>query len=177
MINIWFEPHSTTLDNEAKIASGWNDVDLSAKGFQESEELTKRAAERNIEVIFCSDLQRAVKSAVPSARELRIPIYPDKRLRECNYGDFTQKPSDIVTAEKPKRISEPFPNGESYQQTMDRMKSFLDYLKKDFDSKTVMIIGHRATHYGLDHHILGKPVEDCINENWVWQAGWNYEIR
>ena len=42
MITIWFEPHKTSLDNEAGLASGWNDVDLSPLGVEQLEECAER---------------------------------------------------------------------------------------------------------------------------------------
>jgi broad specificity phosphatase PhoE len=177
MITIWFEPHSTTTDNEARKASGWNDVDLSAKGLEQTFELVKRSRDRNIDAIFCSDLQRTVKTAIPSANELHLPIYPDARLRECDYGDYTLKDKDMVDAERAKRLSEPFPNGESYEQCIERMVSFLKDLKAKFDGKTVLIIGHRATHFGLDHIVNKEPLIDCVTRHWDYQPGWKYELN
>lgn len=176
-MKIWFEPHATSLDNEAGVASGWNDVDLSAIGTAQAAELTSRCRERGVDLIFCSDLQRAVKTAIPAAEAMGIPIYVDKRLRECDYGDFTQKQKDLVANEKSKRIDKPFPNGESYSQVLKRMGQFIDYLKTNFKGKTVLIIGHRATHYGLDYWISGRPLIDSVTEDWQWQPGWEYELE
>ena len=81
MIKVWFEPHSTSIDNEDGRASGWNDVDLSAKGRLESLDLIERCRSRGLFAIFCSDLQRAVKTAVPIAAVLHLPLFLDKRLR------------------------------------------------------------------------------------------------
>lgn len=177
MVNIWFEPHSTTTDNEAGLASGWNDIDLSDLGREQVFQPVERSRERGIEAIFSSDLQRAVKSAVPTADELDIPIYIDRRLRECNYGDLTQASKQDVDSQKVQRISETFPNGESYEDCMERMKLFLDWLKANFDGKTVMIVGHRATQYGLEHHIHGKSIEECVTEPWTYKPGWLYELQ
>lgn len=177
MIKIWFEPHATTLDNEAKRASGWNDVDLSEKGKQDAKDMVERCRSRGLYAIFCSDLQRAVKTATPSAEALHISIYPDSRLRECNYGDFTLKPSEVIEKERRKRITKPFPDGESYTQCMERMGNFFEWLKTNFDGETVQIIGHRATHYGLEYFINDKPLEVCVAEHWQWQPGWEYELR
>lgn len=98
------------------------------------------------------------------------------RLRECNYGDLTQKQSEIIDAQKPQRISTPFPHGESYTQTTARMKSFLDDLKKNYDGKRVMVIGHRATQYGIEHVLNGVPLEKLVTTHFKWQPGWRYEI-
>jgi len=140
MITIWFESHATTTDNEAKLASGWNDVDLSELGKGQTMQPIERSQHRNIQVIFTSDLQRAVKTGVPTANKMGIPIYIDNRLRECNYGDFSQSP------------------------------------KKQVDEQKAQRIGHRATQYGLEHHILGKTLQQCVTEPWTYQPGWKYEV-
>lgn len=180
MIEIWFESHGTTVDNEAKLSSGWNDVDLSELGRVQAKELVERARERGIDIIFCSDSQRSVKSAVPTAEALHIPIYVDARLRECDYGDMTRNPSSEIEKERAGRIDTPFPNGESYRQCMERMGGFCKDLKRDFDGKTILIIGHRATQYGFEVYGAGKTIEECIaekNEHWRWQPGWQYQLQ
>lgn len=177
MIKIIFEAHATTVDNEAGRASGWNDVDLSELGFEQAEQLKYRYLDIDVDAILPSDLQRAVKTAVPLSSYRHIPMFPDSRLRECNYGDLTQAPKAEVDSQRPERITEPFPNGESYQDCMKRMKDFLDWLKQNFDGKTVLIIGSRATHFGLDHHINGMSILKAVSQKFVWQPGWEYELK
>lgn len=174
MVEIIFEPHGTTFDNEAHLASGHNDAALSPLGIRQSREMGERYKNDHFDAIFCSDLQRAYKSAEIGFGGKWV-IIKDARLRECNYGDFTQKPGDVVATEKPKRIHEPFPNGESYEQTTARIKSFLNDLIKNYDGKRVMIIGHRATQYGLENLINGILLEEVIPAPWKWQPGWKYQ--
>lgn len=176
MVIIVFEAHGTTLDNELHKSSGWNDVELSPIGIKQSKEMGERYRHDHFDAIFCSDLQRSVDSAKIGFGD-RFPVVVDKRLRECDYGDMTQWPSEQVDAEKPKHITEPFPNGESYDQASLRIKSFLDELKRDYEGKRVMIIGHRATQYGLEHWILGKPLPEVITAPWKWQPGWTYKLQ
>lgn len=176
MINIIFEAHGTTFDNEAHLSSGHNDVALSPLGIKQSKEMGERYANDHFDAIFCSDLQRAYKSA-EIGFGTKWPIIQDARLRECNYGDFTQNPSELVDTQKPLRINEPFPNGESYTQTTARMKSFLDDLLKNYQGKRIMIIGHRATQYGLDHLINGVPLEKLVTSHFKWQPGWEYTFE
>lgn len=175
-VEIIFEAHGTTYDNEAHLSLGHNDVELSPLGVEQSKEMGKRYAGDHFDAIFCSDLQRAYKSAEIAFGD-KYPIIKDARLRECDYGDLTQRPSDEVTPEKPKHIHEPFPNGESYEQTSERMKSFLQDLSSDYDDKRVMIIGHRATQYGLEHWIKGLSLEEIIPAPWQWQPGWAYSLE
>jgi broad specificity phosphatase PhoE len=176
MITIIFEAHGTTFDNEAHLSSGHNDVALSPLGEQQSREMGERYKDDHFDAIFVSDLQRAVRSAEIGFGD-KWPIVKDSRLRECDYGDLTQHPSEEVEVEKPKRIHEPFPNGESYEQTTDRIRSFLADLAKNYDGKRVMIIGHRATQYGLDNLINGIPLEQLVSAKFKWQPGWEYKFN
>ncbi len=175
MLTIIFEAHGTTFDNEAHLSSGHNDVALSPLGEKQSLEMGERYKDDRFDAIFVSDLQRAVRSA-EMGFGTKWPIIKDARLRECNYGDFTQHPSEEVDIQKPLRINEPFPNGESYTQTTERMKSFLEDLKKNYDGKRVMIIGHRATQYGLDNIINDVSLEKLTTTHFKWQPGWKYNF-
>lgn len=175
MITIIFEAHGTTFDNEAHLSSGHNDVELSPLGIQQSKEMGERYKDDHFDAIFCSDLKRAYNSAEIGFGD-KWPIIQDARLRECNYGDYTQHPSEEVDIQKPQRINEPFPNGESYEQTIARMKSFLEDLLKDYKDKRVMIIGHRATQYGLDNLINGVSLEELTTSKFKWQPGWTYNL-
>jgi 2,3-bisphosphoglycerate-dependent phosphoglycerate mutase len=184
MVSIIFEVHATTEDNENKVSSGWYDVQLSLSGRQEAKELGERYKNKVPDVVFCSDLGRSLQTAAiafggdPLFADPNL-IFVDWRLRECNYGDFTGKDKEFMNKERFKRISKSFPNGESFEQANARMKSFLEDLKKRWNGKNVLIIGHRATHYGLETYASGKSLEQCLQESltWKWQPGWEYKIK
>jgi broad specificity phosphatase PhoE len=57
------------------------------------------------------------------------------------------------------------------------MKSFLDELKKNYDGKRVMVIGHRATQYGIENYVNGVPLETLVTTKFKWQPGWGYEVK
>lgn len=177
MVKIFFESHGTTYDNENDVSSGHADTKLSPLGKSQAKELGERYKDKHLDAIFCSDLSRSYETGEIAFGEKGIPIIKDKRLRECDYGDFTQHPSKEVKALKKKYIKTPFPNGESYEQTAERMKDFLTNLLLNYDGKTVMIIGHRATQYGLEHWIRGIRLEKIVIAPWQWQPGWTYQLK
>lgn len=174
-MKIYFAAHSTSKDNEAGIASGWKDVELSELGVQQSKELGERFKDIKIDLICCSDLKRAVDT-VKIAFGDKMPVIIDKRLRELNYGDFNGKPSDIVGYMKKERIKGPFSNGESYQQAMVRIHGFYKELKEKYPNEIVLVVGHRATQFGLDTLVDGKTLEDCLSKPFKWQPYWEYEL-
>lgn len=177
MVTIIFESHGTTTDNEKHVASGWADVELSALGIKQSKEMGERYKNDHFDAIFCSDLQRSYKSAEIAFGD-KFKIEKSILLRECNYGDLTQHPSEEVDREKPNRIGAPFPNGQSYNQTIEIMRVFLQKLLKEYKGKRIMIIGHRATQYGLERWCNGIPVSVSIQlaPEWKWQPGWEYQL-
>ena len=175
MIDIIFESHATTFDNEKKSASGHYDVDLSPAGVEQAKQLGVRRKGEHFDAIFTSDLQRAYKTAKLAFGDA-FPIFQDERLRECDYGTYEHRPGSEIEAERVKRIHEPFPEGESYEQRSEKMRSFLEELLQRYDGKRILIIGHRATQYGLGHWADGKTLEEIVQAPWKWQPGWTYTL-
>jgi len=173
-MTIIFESHATSLENEAKLSSGWNDVDLSELGLHQAAELGERYRDKLPDAVFCSDLQRSHKTADIAFKGTSVPIFIDSRLRECDYGDLTHAPQAEVEGQRGEHVHVPFPNGESYEDTSRRMGEFLGDLKRSYAGKTVMIVGHRATQYGLEEHVLGRKLDEVVSEPWKWQPGWVY---
>ena len=125
-VKITYFVHGTTTDNEKGISSGWADVELSEVGRKQSVELRGKTKDKKFDVVFCSDLKRAYDSA-KLAWEGIYEIIPDARLRECNYGDYNGKPSEIVEPMQEKTITERFPEGESYEDVKSRIADFLEF--------------------------------------------------
>lgn len=178
-ISITYFVHGTTTDNEKDISSGSSDVDLSDLGIQQSIILRDQIDKQSFDVVFCSDLIRAVNSAKLTF-ENNVPIVVDARLRECNYGDYNAQPSSIVEPMQEKSITERFPNGESYEDVKARISDFLSDLKQNYDGKHVAIVAHKAPQLALDVLLRGKSWEEAFAEDWrlvkKWQPGWKYSI-
>ena len=50
-------------DNENHIASGWKDAELSKSGVEKAIKLRDQIKGKRFDVVFCSDLRRAIDSA------------------------------------------------------------------------------------------------------------------
>lgn len=180
MVKITYFVHGTTTDNEKEISSGWSDVDLSEKGVEQSIELKNKIQYIKFDVVFCSDLKRAVASAELTFKGI-APIIADKRLRECNYGKYNGQPSAIVEPMQEKMITERFPDGESYEDVKNRMADFLEFLKQNYDGKGVAIMAHKAPQLAFDVLLKNKTWEQAFAQDWrktkSWQPGWKYELK
>lgn len=174
--DIIFETHSISEDNERGIATGWLDGRLSERGRRLAGELGERRRHDNIAVVFTSDLGRAVETAALAFAGTGITIIEDARLRECNYGQWNGMPVAQLEANRLLHIDDPFPGGESYRQVVDHVASFLTDLARDWDGARVLIIGHSATRWALDHLLTGVPLEQCIRAPFAWREGWSYTL-
>src|SRR5215217_410210 len=83
-VRLIYETHSITVDNERGIATGWLPGELSAQGRRVALDLGERR--RDVDVIFSSDLRRAVETVEIAFAGTDIPRLQDPRLRECDYG-------------------------------------------------------------------------------------------
>lgn len=175
MLTIIFETHATSLDNENGVASGHRDVALSPLGERQARELGARYRQDLPDRVFCSDLQRSYQTAGIAFAGTGVAVVRDARLRECDYGEYTGAPSEMVAIERVQRIERPFPGGESYQQVMRRMQEFLNWLGENCAGQRVLIVGHRATQHALEHWLAGKAIEQVLSEDWQWRPGWLYE--
>lgn len=180
-VKITYFVHGTTTDNEKEISSGWKDVELSELGVKQSVDLKEQTKDKKFNVVFCSDLQRANNSA-KLAWEGIYPIIPDARLRECNYGKLNGASSAIVEPmQEEECIINRFPEGESYEDVKARIADFLEFLKKNYDGKSVAIVGHKAPQLSLDVLIKGKTWKQALAEDWrkikAWKPGWEYELK
>jgi len=179
VVKITYFVHGTTTDNQNHISSGWKDVDLSDLGIQQSLDLKDQTKHLHFDVIFCSDLLRSVRSAELTWKG-QYEIVQDPRLRECNYGDFNGKPSEIVEPIQEKSISTPFPNGESYENVKKRIQEFLDSVKEKYDDKHIAIVAHKAPQLILDVLLKNKTWEEAFRDDWrkkkAWQPGWEYAL-
>ena len=179
-VSITYFPHGTTTDNEQGIASGWNDAELSEKGIQQSIQLKDQLDGKKFDIVFCSDLKRARESATFTF-EGTTPIIPDKRLRECNYGDLNGGPGSVVGPMQEKMITDRFLNGESYEDVKARIADFLQFLKQNYDGESVAIISHKAPQLSLEVLLNGKTWEQAFAEDWrnakSWQPGLEYILK
>jgi 2,3-bisphosphoglycerate-dependent phosphoglycerate mutase len=169
-----FESHATSLDNEAGLASGWFDVALSARGEEQARMLGARRRDDDLAAVFCSDLARTFRTAEIAFRDRVLPTVRDARLRECDYGAFTRRPIVEIEARRVLHVGTPFPNGESYQQVVARVSTWLTEVTRTFAGQTVLVIGHRATFYALEHLVKHVPLHQAVTSSWHWQPGWTY---
>ncbi len=144
-VQIVYETHSTSEDNEQGIATGWLGGTLSARGREQASRLGSRRREDGLDLVIASDLNRAVETARIAFEDSGVPVTLDWRLRECDYGEMNGMPSAQLDAERRSRIDLPFPGGESWRQAVERVTRVLREIQDGCEGERVLLIGHVAT--------------------------------
>ncbi len=175
MIELVYETHATTVDNEEGRATGWLPGVLSEAGREQARALGERRRDDGIDAVFTSDLARAVETAEIAFPASDLPLFKDWRLRECNYGELNGRPVAEIDAVKPRSVENPYP-GESYRQVADRMASLLDDLVAGFDGMRIVLISHAAPRWALENLLAGRPLEELVVESFDWRPGWLYRL-
>jgi broad specificity phosphatase PhoE len=175
-VEIIYFVHGTTTDNETKKCTGWLGGELSTLGIQQSKDLYRHVKGIHFDVIISSDLKRASDSARLTWET--VEILHDKRLRECNYGDFSGKDEHYVNYYE--HIDIPFRNGESLKDVEGRIREFVEELKQKYDGKRVALVAHKAPQLALEVIINRKSWLQALKEDWrntkTWQPGWKYIV-
>ena len=174
---IMYFVHGTTYDNASGKCSGWKQVELNDLGKEQAKNLGKLTKDLKFDIIFTSDLVRAIDSANlawPECKKIK-----DNRLRECNYGDFDGESKELVIYEE--HIEDSFLNGESLKDVEKRVGNFIKDIKEKYADKTIAIVAHRAPQLALE--VLTKNIswEEALEKDWrktkSWQPGWEYIIN
>jgi broad specificity phosphatase PhoE len=176
-IEIVFETHALSEDNERGIATGWLPGRLSERGRANAAGMGRRRRDDGITAVFTSDLRRAAQTAEIAFGDTDIPILYDWRLRECDFGTRNGSPASAVKNDRLDHCDRPYPGGESHEQAIARVARFLADLPTRWAGRRVMLIGHLATYRALEHVTTGLAVRELVADTFEWQAeGWEYQL-
>ena len=175
-IEIVFETHSTTEDNERDIATGWLAGRLSATGRENAKALGRRRRDDGLTAVFVSDLARAIETVEIAFAGSPIPILMDWRLRECDYGQMNGAPAWQVHGDRLRYLDSPYPGGESWRVATSRVGRFLSDLPSRWADQRVLVVGHVSTRWGLEHFLSGIHLEALATDEFTWREGWEYRL-
>jgi len=176
-VNVVFETHSWSTDNDIGTATGWNHGRLSERGRKLAAELGDRRRDDGVALVFTSDLARALETAQIAFAGTGIPILSDWRLRECNYGSQNGMSAKQLHRERTNFLFQPYPDGESWEMALERVGWFLDDVLRRHDSDRILVIGHVATRWGLQHYVDGTPLAELEATDFAWGHGWEYVVH
>lgn len=176
-IDVVFETHALSEDNERGIATGWLPGHLCERGRANAADMGRRRRGDGITAVFSSDLRRAAQTAEIAFGDSDVPILYDWRLRECDFGTRNGTPAAEIKNDRVDHCDRPYPGGESHAQAIARVAGLLADLPTRWAGRRVMLIGHLATYRALEHVTTGRAVRDLVEATFEWRAeGWEYQL-
>jgi broad specificity phosphatase PhoE len=174
VLELVYETHSLSTDNEDRIATGWLPGALSDEGRRLARELGDRR--RDVAAVFASDLGRAVETAELAFARSDVPVFLDWRLRECDYGELNGAHADEVASARLLHVLVPYPGGESLHDVVARMESFLHDVSARWDGLRICVVSHSANRWALQHLLEGRDLADVAAEPFAWREGWEFRV-
>ncbi len=169
MTRLIFIRHGESLYNLERRYTGQTDVPLTEKGVLQAKITADYILENyKTDVIYSSDLVRAVETARPIADALGLPIRTDSRLREINAGiwqgmlfaDVKKEYTEEYASYKESGGYQRAPEGESLLDVLERTyEAVLDIIREN-EGKTVLISSHNGPIKTLAVPFLKKELPD-----------------
>jgi len=157
--------HGETDWNKESRYQGQTDLELNETGKRQVEMLRNRLADTPIDLVYVSDLKRAMVSAQIITRGRDIVMVSRQELREINFGEFEGKTFEEIEAIYPDWVPTNFDftsyRGESLNQVAARIKTFLSELaERNSSEQTVLVIGHGGSLRVMLCILLGIDVSE-----------------
>ncbi len=158
--------HGETEWNTRGVMQGHLDSPLTPTGIEQAHILGRRIARIQPDHIYSSDLGRAHGTAQIIAHYYPKPIHLDAGLREKNVGIFQgydwqtikQTFSDTYRDFSEADPDYAIPDGESYNQFIQRVVATLEQIAARHPGERILIVSHGGIVSALFRHILGIPL-------------------
>ena len=144
---VYYVRHGETVWNTENKVCGMVDSPLTDRGHQQAIELGRRIAAEGLHIdeILYSPLSRAVDTARHISEMTGIPMRPEPRIIEQNFGDFegTDRRTEAFDRART-RFADRNGDGESMLQICQRVFNVLDEIKAESDEKVYLLVAHNG---------------------------------
>lgn len=145
--------HGQTVWNTLGKTQGHGNSPLTELGKRQASELAEALKNYPIDMIYCSDLGRAVQTAEIVGSKLNIEVEPTDLLREMGFGIWEGMPMKKIEKMYPDTFrmwrEEPdkahIPKGEALSMVKDRTEELIEMLNKKYDNRHILLVSHSVT--------------------------------
>lgn len=168
--------HGESQANSEHYFAGGIDALPTDKGKKQSKLTAKYLVENyRIDVVYSSDLNRALEISNAIKELSAKPVIKDERLREIYAGEWQGKTFDALEKEYKKNYGEWLRDignavcdgGESVENLYDRVWSFMDEVLSLEQGKTIAIVTHATPIRALLTKMKGLSLEQMKTVAWV----------
>ena len=167
-MKLFFLRH-TTLNVDIDVFYGQTDLDVSDRFEEEVKLIQKKIKNFNIDTnsikVYTSPLRRCIKLT----NKLTENYIIDERIKEMNLGDWEMKKMSSISKKEKldwenNLLSFKIPNGESNNEFLKRLKSFLDDIFKF--NEDALIVCHAGSINGMLSLLTKEPFDKMVKNYW-----------
>ena len=170
--------HGQSVGNFERRFLGHTDLDITEIGYKQADRVCEFLKNEHIDVIYSSDLQRAVHTVEPLAKVKNLQIVKDKGLREIFAGDWENVEVDRLYSEfgddfhfwKNDIGNARCTNGESVLELKERIFKRITEIAKENSGKTVCIGTHATPIRVTRAAVENVSKDDMKNIPWANNA-------
>ncbi|EPG74436.1 histidine phosphatase superfamily (branch 1) [Leptospira fainei serovar Hurstbridge str. BUT 6] len=174
-ISLFVFRHAETDWNAEGRLQGQLNTSLSTKGRNQIKSIFDKLRYYEIDILYSSDLLRALQTASPLASELEIPLFFDSRLREVNLGaaqgmliseiddKFGKDTWSNWKSSESRWETLNFPDGERKKDVDRRIYSFLRDLFRTQNRNRIAICTHGYWIYRMFYLLESRSEENILN--------------
>lgn len=167
-MNIYLLRHGQTEENRKGTYYGNLDVSLNEIGISQGNKAKEFFSNIKLDKVYVSDKKRTLEMAtlVLGQGQKEIEVIQDKRISETNFGDFEGKTYQEIQKLYPKECMcwqnnwkefQP-PKGESYIMLCERVKSFMEHIKK-LECDNILICTHSGVIRAMYCYIMNEDID------------------
>ena len=167
-MKLFFLRH-TSLNVEIDVFYGQTDLDVSDTFEEEVQLIQKKIQNFNIDTnsikVYSSPLKRCIKLT----NKLTENYIVDERIKEMNLGDWEMKKMSSISKKEKldwenNLLSFKIPNGESNNEFLKRLKSFLEDIFKF--NEDALIVCHAGSINGMLSLLTKEPFDKMVKNYW-----------
>lgn len=162
--------HGQTEWNRLGKYQGQSDTALSSEGIRQAELLAQHFPAASLDIVYASDLKRAVVTAEHLARRFCCPLHADAALRELDFGAWEGLTYQEIAQRWPQEVADFFqapeslqiPAGETFSALQARAMAKIRAIRAENEGKNVAVVAHGAITRGILTALLHIPL------HYVW---------
>lgn len=166
-MKIYVTRHGQTDWNVQGKTQGRADIELNEVGIKQAKQTKEELKNIDIDLIICSPLKRAKKTAEIINEGRNIPIIFDDQIIERNFGEFEGE--KIKFDEFWDYNAHPrYQRAETIQEIISRISNFLDKIKEEYKDKNVLLVTHGGVSIAINCYFKGiledgKLINYCLH--------------
>lgn len=137
------------------------DVHLTPTGVKQAEAAAEKLRDVDIDVIYVSMMPRTMQTAEIINKYHKVKIIKDKRINDnrTGYNGMPHIVRFITFYFAKDKYRKRFRNGESLEDSKNRVFDFIEDIKEKYKHKTVLVVGHANTGWIIKGYANNLPLE------------------